>query len=174
MYKKTIDPVLIEFLKPIIRNTTILYNRNLHNHQLPIFARMNSSESEQEKIVKDECVHMIFTEDGGVDNILEKSDRPGYNKCPVCNKYVPLKFDDQHVLDLKTAAEIHQQLAYFSITLNLPVEIVKTLIAVKSLDRGMIQICSNLNEYMKYDSTNAETMDQLAAEYTNDSFTSWV
>jgi len=172
--KKTIDPKLVEFLKPIIRNSTILYNRNIHNTMIPVFARMSPTESEQEKIVKDECVHMIFTEDGGVDSILERSDRPGFNKCPVCGKYVPLTFEDQHVTDLKTAAEIHQQLAYFSITLNLPVEIVKTLIAVKSLDRGMIQICSNLNAYVKYDSSNAETMDQLAAEYTNDSVTSWV
>lgn len=175
MKNNGLHPQVIELLKPIILNTTKLYIKKQQTLGIPAFSQISTHESDAEKNAKKECVHMIFTPTGEIEFIPEEcADKPGYKVCPVCDRYVPLKFEEKNVETLLDSIDVLNQLAFFGALLGLRADALKTIIGVKVVMPDIAKLVDQLNTYVKLDETNSETMDTFASEYTaNKSYASW-
>ena len=128
-----------------------------------------------EKKAKRECMHMIFNEDGTLKYIIEDCDKEGYKRCPVCKKYIPLKFEEKNVQTLLDAIDVLNQIAFFGAMENLKADRIKTLIALKAIMPDVVQLAHELNTYVTLDQNTTEGMDSIATEYTDrmTGLTSW-
>lgn len=169
-----LNPQVIELLKPIINNTTKLYYRKKYQQSQPAFSQIRLSESEAEKAAKRECIHMIFKADGSIDYIPEPCDQEGYKICPVCGRLIPLKFESKNEDTLMSAIEVVNQMVFFGTILGLRADAIKTLIGIKAVLPDVAQLVREINEYVKLDDSNRETMDTLGKEYGgHNSLSSW-
>lgn len=171
---KGLNPQVAELLKPIIMNTTMLYNKQQYASSMPVFSQISLKETDDEKKAKKECMHMIFNQNGLIEYILEECDRPGYKLCPVCKKYVPLEFKDEHVNVLLEAIDIINQLAFFGTLLGLRADGIKTLIGLKAVLPDVVTLLDQLNKYVRLDSKNADNLSSFASEYTDKRLTHWL
>lgn len=169
--KTKLHPQVIELLKPIIMNTTKLYEKMKYANNYPVFGQIKNSESDEEKRIKRECVHMVFEPDGSIKYIPEDCDKPGYQKCPVCHKLVPLKFEEKNEETLLDSIDVLNQLVFFGAMLGLRADALKVIIGVKSVMPDLVQLNHELNDYVKLDSSNADSMENLAAEYNKSGMT---
>ncbi len=164
--KEQIDPQVIELLAPIIQNTTNLYKKQQLLETQPLYSQVRINDTEEEKRAKRECIHMIFTQDGSIEYIPKDCDKEGYKKCPVCKKYIPLKFEEKNVQTLLDAIDVINQVAFFGTMMKLRADRIKTLIALKSILPDVVQLAHEMNTYVALDQNNTDGMDSIGAEYT--------
>jgi hypothetical protein len=167
MGKEQINPQVVELLVPIIQNTTNLYKKQKMLDAQPLYSQVRINDTEDEKRAKRECMHMIFNEDGTLKYIPEDCDKEGYKRCPVCKKYIPLKFEEKNVQTLLDAIDVLNQIAFFGAMMNLKADRIKTLIALKAILPDVVQLAHELNTFVTLDQNTAESMDSIATEYTD-------
>jgi len=167
MGKEQINPQVIELLVPIIQNTTNLYKKQKMLDAQPLYSQVRINDTEDEKRAKRECMHMIFNEDGTIKYIIEDCDKEGYKRCPVCKKYIPLKFEEKNVQTLLDAIDVLNQIAFFGAMENLKADRIKTLIALKAILPDVVQLAHELNTFVTLDQNTNEGMDSIATEYTD-------
>lgn len=154
-----IDPKVIEFIKPIILNTTRLYVKMKDQDSRP-FTRYRNSETDAEKQAKKECLHMIFNQEGKIEYILDTCEsKPGYGVCAVCHKLVPYNFDENNENTMLDSIDVLNQLAFFAIILGLDINALKTIISMKATMPDVVQLVHEMNTYVRLTNSNNDAMN---------------
>lgn len=159
-----INPNVQRMIEPIIRRMTSIY---IEERQYPVIGTQNRDAHKKEK---QECVHIIFN--GATPE--SKVEKAGENtlKCAACGREIYAKFDGSNVQMLLDARKVVEQILWFGMINRLKPDVVATLIDMKKTLPAIAQIAAELNDYVKREETNNDTVDNLGSEYRFRGFTS--
>ena len=117
-----------------------------------------------------ECVHIIFN--GSTPEVKLDKTSDGRLKCAACGREVYAKFDGTNVNALLEARKVIEQIMFFGMINDLNPDIVSACIEMKKMIPDLAQIAAELNEYVKREENNIDTVQNIGAEYRFNGFTS--
>lgn len=155
-----INPNVQRLISPIMQRMTSIYITERYN---PVIG--NQNRGDQYKREKQECVHMIFNGNTPECKLEKTSD--GRLKCTACGREIYVKFDGSNVTALLEARKVVEQIMFFGMINNLNPDIVAACIDMKKMLPDLAQIASELNDYVKREETNTDTIQNFGTEYRN-------
>lgn len=158
-------PSTYQLVEPIIGQITNIY---IKQSTYPMIGPNN--EPEQDKLVKQLCVHYVFDgsqTDANQMHLVSMLDRneKGELYCKACGRKISTQFNEESIDILMKAIEEINKIIYFGPINGLKTECVKELLDLK---RGLpiaAQLSKTLNEFVKRDDSNAQSVNGLANEY---------
>ena len=153
-----LHPSVRTIIEPIIDEMTRIYNRN---KTFPAYGPHN--ETDQEKLIKRKCVHMIKNESGDITIPIKRHD--GDFICEACGRKVNTLFDQHAVDTLMKAIEVLDGLVVFAPQQGLMAPPLQTLISCKEVLPGIAQIQQQFNEFVKRDEQTAEANRSIVSDY---------
>lgn len=160
-----IHPSVDALIKPIIETMTKI---DIAQQSNPLVGSHN--EPDYIKEAKKSCVHITF--DGSDYKIRADKTSDGRLVCQVCGREIATAFDKNAVDILMQATKIINQIAFFGMLNGLMAEPLATLISIKRTLPAAAQLLSELNEYVKRDESNADTVNNIGVEYNTPGFRS--
>jgi len=153
-----INPNVQRLITPIVQRMTSIYITEKSN---PVIG--NTNHGDQYKREKQECVHIIFDGNSPVCKLEKTAD--GKLKCAACGREIYSKFDGSNVKALLEARQVVEQVMYFGMVNNLNADIVAGCIDMKKMLPDLAQIAAELNEYVKREDSNTDTVNNVGNEY---------
>jgi hypothetical protein len=153
-----INPNVQRLITPIVQRMTSIYITERSN---PVIG--NTNHNDQYKREKQECVHIIFDGNSPVCKLEKTPD--GKLKCAACGREIYSKFDGSNVKALLEARQVVEQVMYFGMVNNLNADIVAGCIDMKKMLPDLAQIAAELNEYVKREDSNTDTVNNVGNEY---------
>jgi hypothetical protein len=160
-----ISPNVQRLITPIMSRMTSIY---LAEQQNPIIGAQNRGD--QYKREKQECVHFIFNGNTPECKLIKTDD--GRLKCSACGREIYAKFDGSNVNALLEARKVVEQIMWFGMINRLNPDVVAACIDMKKMLPDLAQIAAELNEYVKREENNIDTVQNIGAEYRFNGFTS--
>ena len=157
MFQK-IDPKVQQLVTPIMQRMTAIY---MTEKMTPVIG--NAGNNDQHKQEKQECVHLIFNQNSPECKLNKTPD--GKLKCDACGREVYTKFDGSNVTVLLDARKVIEQIMFFGMVNNLKPDIVAACIDMKKMLPALAQVAAELNEYVKREETNIDTVGNVGDEY---------
>lgn len=165
MANNKIHPDIEQMIAPIIYNMTKIYLTQ--EQQKKLYNRV--TETEETKIQKRSCVHIMF-EDGGY-VLAANRNEDGKIVCKCCGREIGSKFDDDAVKKISDAIPVINQLLMFGMGRGLRKTPVEHLIILKNLLPEAAQLMKELNEFVKNDEARISKVDRVGWEYQSDPLT---
>ena len=153
-----INPNVQRLITPIMQRMTSIY---ITEKYTPVIG--NQNRGDQYKREKQECVHLIFDGQEPVSKLEKTAD--GKLKCRACGREVCAKFDGTNVNALLEARKVVEQVMYFGMINNLNPEIISVCIDMKKLLPQLAPVAAELNDYVKREETNVDTIQNIGNEY---------
>lgn len=160
-----ISPNVQRLITPIMTRMTSIY---LAEQQNPVIGAQNRGD--QYKREKQECVHFIFNGNTPECKLVKLDD--GRLKCTACGREIYTKFDGSNVNALLEARKVVEQVMWFGMINRLNPDVVAACIDMKKMLPDLAQIAAELNEYVKREENNIDTVQNIGAEYRFNGFTS--
>lgn len=153
-----INPNVKRLIEPIMVRMTNIY---ITERYTPVIG--NQNRGDQFKREKQECVHIIFN--GSTPEVKLDKTADGRLKCAACGREVYTKFDGSNVNALLEARKVIEQIMFFGMINDLNPDIVSACIEMKKMIPDLAQIAAELNEYVKREETNVDTVQNIGNEY---------
>ncbi len=153
-----IDPNVQRLITPIMQRMTSIY---LTERSVPVIG--NQNRNDQFKTEKQECVHLIFN--GNYPECKLEKQPDGKLKCAACGREIATKFDQSAINTLLEARKVVEQILFFGMINNLNADFVATCIDLKKVLPTLAQVAAELNEYVKREETNIDTVQNIGDEY---------
>lgn len=159
-----IHPSVDAVIKPIVYDMTKIDITQQNN---PALGAHN--EPDYVKEAKKSCVHITF--DGNDYRLRTQRNADGKLVCNVCGREINTTFDKTAVDTLMEATKVVNQILLFGMLNGLRAEPIQTLISLKKTLPAAAQLLSELNEYVKRDESNSDSVNNIGIEYnTPDAF----
>lgn len=155
--QEKINPLTRQLIDPIIQNMTAIYVTEQSTPEL------GATNTDQYKREKQECVHYIY-ENNQLRCMLYKTN-DGKVKCKACGREVATQFDKTALDKLLDARAVVEQTMYFGMINNLNPDLVAGCIAVKKALPEIAQLQASLNEYVKREESNHDTVSNIGDPY---------
>ena len=110
-----------------------------------------------------ECVHLLFN--GNEPDCKLVQTQEGELKCTACGRKIYAKFDGSNVDILLQARQVVEQVMWFGMINNMKPEFIMGCIDMKKMIPALVQVASELNEYVKRKESSGETVSNIGAEY---------
>ena len=156
MYER-IDPSVQRLISPIMNRMTAIH---IEESQLPVIGQSQVEKYRNEKL---ECVHLIFN---GKEPLCMLEQTPeGELKCKVCHRKVYPKFDGSNVEAVLKARQVVEQVMWFGMINNMKPDFVQGCIDMKKMLPVIAQIAGELNEYVRREDSDKDTVANMGLEY---------
>jgi hypothetical protein len=152
-----IHPDVQRILTPIISRMTAIY---ITEHNTPV---IGGNHNDQYKREKQECVHIIF--DGNSPKSMLVKSPDGKLKCAVCGREICTKFDGSSIQTLLEARKVVEQLLYFGMVNHMKADLIMTCIDIKKCLPELATLLAQLNEFVKREESNMDTVSNIGDEY---------
>ena len=152
-----INPDTQRLITPIMQRMTAIYAAERNT---PV---IGGGHNDQYKREKQECVHFIFN--GNTPECKLQKTADGKLRCEVCGREINIKFDQSAVQTLIDARKVVEQIMFFGMINNMTADRVAGCIDMKKILPELAQLLAELNEYVKREETNIDTVQNMGDAY---------
>lgn len=152
-------------ITPIMSRMTAVM---IEESQRPELGQVNGQD--KYRLQKLECVHIVFNGNNPDCKLYQTPE--GELKCSVCGRKIYAKFDGSNVDILLNARQCIEQVMWFGMINNMKPDLLNGCIEMKKSLPALIQVASELNDFVRRKQNDSDTVSNIGAEYRFPNITS--
>ena len=153
-----LTPDVQRLIAPIVNRMTAVY---LQESMYPVIGHQKGNDPNKQ--LKQECVHFIMNGSAPECALVRTADDK--LKCKACGREIAINFDGTNVETLLAARKVVEQVMFFGMINKLNKDYIAACIDIKKALPVVAQLASELNDFVKRENADADTVSNLGAEY---------